>query len=103
MSTACRRSGDSGASQLRNQVRLSPDVSQSKIPTQIMVSQLEMIQPEQSQYGGVQVVQVDTILDGSQTDLVGRADGLAAFHAAAGHPYREAVRIVVAPRASTLG
>jgi len=61
-----------------------------------------MIQTEQSQDGGVQVVQVNTIVNGPQTDLVRRADGLAAFHAATSHPYREAIRIVVAPRAATI-
>ena len=50
----------------------------------------------------MQVVQVNAIVDGPQTDLVCRADGLAAFHAATRHPYREAIRIVVATRASPL-
>ena len=36
-------------------------------------------------------------LDGAQPELVGVADDLAALDAAAGHPDREAVRIVVAP------
>src|ERR1700730_5064235 len=67
-----------------------------------MVSQLKMIQTKQSQNGGVQVIQVNAILDGPQTDLICRADSLAAFHAATCHPYRETIRIVVAPRPAPL-
>src|SRR6266852_4688773 len=96
------RSGCSGVPQLRNQVSFTAYVGQTKVPAQIMVSQFEMIQTEQPKNGGVQVVQVNTIVDGPQTDLVRRADGLAAFHAATSHPYREAIRIVIAPRAATI-
>ena len=48
------------------------------------------------QDAGVQVVDVQPLLGRPQTQLVGRADHLAADHAAAGHPHREAERVVVA-------
>ena len=50
----------------------------------------------QRQDAGVQVVEVDAIADGAQAELVGGADDLAALDAAAGHPDREAVGVVVA-------
>ena len=55
-----------------------------------------MIQAETMQDRGVQVVDVDAILDGVQADVVGRAVADAALDAAAGHPDREAVGIVIA-------
>ena len=45
---------------------------------------------------GVQVVDVEAVLDGAEAEFVGGADGLAALHAAAGHPHREAGRVVIA-------
>ena len=45
---------------------------------------------------GVQIVNVHAIFDGPQAQLVGRADHLPAADAAAGHPHREAGRVVVA-------
>src|SRR5438876_13814 len=44
----------------------------------------------------MQVVHMNRTIDRAQTDLVGRADYLAAFHSAAGHPDGEAIRIVIA-------
>ena len=46
----------------------------------------------------MQVVHVDLVLDRLEAELVGRAVGHAALHAAAGQPHREAVRVVVAAR-----
>src|SRR5688572_25772499 len=46
---------------------------------------------------GVQVGNVVAVLDGVEADLVGRAVGEPALDAAAGHEYREAERVVIAP------
>ena len=41
---------------------------------------------------------VRAILDAAETQLVGRADGLAPFDRAAGQPHRKAVPVVIAAR-----
>ena len=46
----------------------------------------------------MQVGDVAAVLDAFEAELVGRADGLAALHAGAGQPHREAERVVVAAR-----
>ena len=43
----------------------------------------------------MQVVDMKGVLDGAQAEVVGAADRLAAFDAAAGHPHREAGGVVV--------
>src|SRR5205814_887325 len=58
-----------------------------------------VIQAEQLEDGRVKVVDVDALLAGAESELVSRADGPPALHAATGEPGREAVRIVVASRA----
>ena len=55
-----------------------------------------MVEAEQVQDGRVQVVDVDLVLDGVVAELVGRAVDDAALEAAAGHPHREAERVVIA-------
>ncbi len=54
-----------------------------------------MIQAEQPEDRGVDIVNVAGALDGAQTDLVGGADILPCFRSASGHEHREAPRIVV--------
>ena len=55
-----------------------------------------MIQPQQMQNRRVQVMHVHLVFGGVVTVVVGRSVGVTALHAAAGHPHRKAVRIVVA-------
>ena len=55
-----------------------------------------VIEAEQVQDCGVQVVDVDFVVDGGEAKLVGGADHLPALDAAAGEPHRKAVMIVVA-------
>ena len=55
-----------------------------------------MVEAHQVQDRGVQVVDVDPVLDGLQAELVGRAVDHAALDAAAGQPHREAQAVVVA-------
>ena len=55
-----------------------------------------VVESEQMQNRRVEIVYVQAILDCVQTNLVGRANGLAAFHSATRHPHRKAVGIVVA-------
>src|SRR5579872_7386209 len=67
------------------------------VPAVMAVRQLEVVHPHQVQDGGVQIVDVDAILDGAQAYLVRRTEGQSRLHAAACHPDREAPGVVVAP------
>ena len=60
------------------------------------ISQACVVDAHQVKNRGVNVVDVEAVFDRVQADFVGLADGLAAFDAAAGHPHRKAVRIMVA-------
>src|ERR1043165_1315218 len=66
-------------------------------PPFVEVGQLGVIQTQQMQDCGVDVVDVHLVLDRPQTPFVCFTDDLPALHAAAGKPHREAPRIVVAP------
>ena len=77
----------------------SPATSVSrKSPAVVAVRQLRVVEAEQVQDGGVQVVDADAIDGGLVADLVGLAVVDAALDAAAGEPGREGVRVVVAAR-----
>ena len=54
------------------------------------------IETEEPEEGGVQVVDVDAVLDRVEAQVVGRPDGLAATDAASGKPHGETGGIVVA-------
>ena len=57
-----------------------------------------MIQAEQAENGGVQVVDADLVLDGFVTELVGCSAVDAGLDAAAREPSGEGPRVVVAAR-----
>src|SRR5688500_13107772 len=54
-----------------------------------------VVEAQQPEDRGVDVADVHAVLDGVEAQLVGRSDRLAALHAAARHPDREAGRVVV--------
>ncbi len=58
-----------------------------------------MIDPQEMEYGGVDVVHGYRILHRTETKAVGRAELGATTDAGAGQPIREPVLIVVAPGA----
>ena len=60
----------------------------------------EVIEAQEVQDRGVNIVHVIRLLDSTQTNFVGRANGLTGLYTAARHPYSEAPGIVVAPIAS---
>ena len=61
-----------------------------------MVDEPGVVEAEQVEDRGLEVVGRDDVLDGAVADLVGRAVGHAALDAAAGQPDREALAVVVA-------
>ena len=54
-----------------------------------------MVESEQMQDGGVQVVDMDLVLGGIVTELVGRTVSESRFCTATGQPHRESVRVVI--------
>src|SRR5437588_399482 len=72
----------------RQQLRhhLAGHVGQPKIPTLEAVRQLEVVQAEQMQQRGMEIVDVNGVLDNAPADVIGLADDLPALDAAAGHP-----------------
>jgi len=72
------------------------DVGESEVGGGESVGELQMVHAGQVEHGGVQVVEVDFVLDGEVAVIVGGAVGHAAFDAAAGEPHGEALRVVVA-------
>src|SRR6516164_9484904 len=69
--------------------------SRPLIATVIQVSQLLVIEPEAMQDCCMDIMHVNAILDGVETNFVGCTVGDSAFDPAAGEPHREAVWIVV--------
>ena len=71
-------------------------VGQAEVAAGVAVGELLVVEAQQVQDRGVQVVDVDRVLDGLEAELVGRAVDVAALDAAAGQPHGEAVVVVVA-------
>ena len=65
--------------------------------TVVHIRKPHVIQPEHMEDSRVNVVNVDGLLRGSHADLVSGPVILSRFGATAGHPHREAPRIVIAP------
>src|SRR6186713_1291289 len=81
---------------------VSGDVGQPEVAAAVAEGEPRVVQAEEVQDGGVQVVDVDAVLDGLEAELVGLAVTNAPFDAAAGQPVGEGVRVVVATGASFL-
>src|SRR5262249_59006662 len=72
------------------------DVGQAEVAAGVAVGELFVIESEEVKYCGVQVVHMDLLLDGLETQVVGCAVDVASLDAAAGHPHGEAVVVMVA-------
>ena len=73
------------------------NIGQAKIPAGVPVCELFVVESEQMQQRRVQIVDVNVVFDRLESEFIRGAVNRAAFDAAAGQPYAEAVRIVVAP------
>ena len=71
-------------------------VREAVVATGVMEGELLVIEAEEAQDGGVQVVHVDDVGRRLEAELVGGSMDMAGLHAAAGHPHGEAVVVVVA-------
>ena len=71
-------------------------VGQAEVAAGVAVGELFVVEAQQVQDRGVQVVDVDLVFDGGEAEFVGGAVDVAALDAAAGQPHGEAVVVVVA-------
>ncbi len=86
--------------------RLPCDVGQAEIAAVVAIGQPRVIDAQQVQDRGVQVVDAHAVDDGLEAEFVGLAVVDAALDSAAGQPGGEGVRIVVAagaPLSATIG
>jgi hypothetical protein len=74
------------------------NVGQAKIPTVVTISQFGVIEAQQSQNGGVQVMDLDSVFHCLGAEFVGCAINSAAFGPATRHPGAKALIVVVAAR-----
>ena len=74
---------------------LSMHVGQAEIAAGVAVCKTFVVEAEEFQQRGVQVVDVDWFLDRFETEFVGRSVDVAAAHTAASEPHGEAVMVVV--------
>src|SRR5438552_978285 len=81
----------------------SVNIRKPEIAAGVAIGQLLMVEAEQMQHGGVQVVDVDLILHGEVTVIVRLAVTEAWLHAAAREPHGVALRIVIAAIAVEFG
>src|SRR5260370_5720660 len=72
------------------------DVGQAEIPAAITLGQLGVLNPEELEDGGVNIVHVDGFLDRLKAEIFGSAVDLAALHVAAGEPNGDAERMLIA-------
>ena len=63
-------------------------VGQAEVAAGVAVGQAFVVEAQQVQQRGVQVVDADAVLDGAETEFVSRAVGQAPFDATAGQPVR---------------
>src|SRR5688572_3172844 len=75
---------------------LTMNVGQAHVAAVEMVRQLLVIEAEQVKNSRVKVIDRLLVFRDAVAEMIGRADNRAAFHAAAGEPDAEAVRIVIA-------
>src|SRR5262245_49281568 len=95
-STAQERSS-SGTVASRQQLAddLAGDVRQAKVAALEAHSQAEMIQSQKMQDGGLQIVDVDAVLGGTEAEFVGGAESDAGLDAAAGQPHGKGLDVVI--------
>src|ERR1051325_7832653 len=90
------RSSGSGLSE-EGLLHHAMNIGQPVVPALEFEGELLMVEPELVQDRGVEVVDVDAVLDDVIRIIIGLPVRVAAFDAGAGQPDAEAARVVVAP------
>ena len=62
----------------------------------MQIGQLHIVETKQIKHRCMQIVNVQPVFDGMESQIIGRTDCLAPLDTAARHPHREAGRVVVA-------
>lgn len=75
---------------------MTVDVGEAEVATGVVVGEAFVIEAEEVEHGGMEIVHVEAIGDGGVTDFIGGTVGVAGFRAAPGEPGGEAARVVVA-------
>jgi hypothetical protein len=75
---------------------VSGNVGKSKIAARVAERKPGVIEPQQMENRGMQIMDVNRFFDRFETVLVGSAVNVAAAHPATCHPHREAMMVVVA-------
>ena len=71
-------------------------IGEAEVTASVAVSEAFVVNAQEMENGGVQVVNVDAIVDGAEAEVIAGAVGHAALDAAAGQPHGEAPAVVVA-------
>ena len=71
-------------------------VRQTEISAGVAIGQSFVIEAHQMQNRGMDVMHVDRVLDGTEAEFVGGPMDVAPTYAAARHPHRKAIVVVVA-------
>jgi four helix bundle protein len=77
-------------------VHLAMNIRQAEITAAVAVCEPLVIEAHQVQDGGVEIVDMHAVLDGVNSEFVGRAVDHAAADSATGHPHGETGAVVVA-------
>ena len=72
------------------------DVGQAEVAAVVAVGEPFVIETQEVEDGGVEIVMRDAVLDGVHAEFVGGAVGDPPLDAAARHPHGEAVMVVAA-------
>src|SRR5207253_1390871 len=96
---------DSLHTSLRQDVLHYPpmDVRQPEVASGVAEGQALVVEAEEVQDGGLQVMDVDRVIDDVEAEVVGGTVGESALDAAAGQPHGEGLRVVVAAEATVEG
>ena len=76
---------------------IAVDIGQAEVAAIVAEGELLVIQAQKVEYGGVEIVMRDGILDSVHPELVGRAVRDPRLDTAARHPHGEAVVVMAAP------
>ena len=74
------------------------NIGQSEVPTLEAIGQAFVVDPEQVQHGGVQVMDMDFVLHGTVAKFICCSPGKAGLDSTTCHPARKAHDMVVASR-----
>lgn len=75
---------------------MAVDVGEAEIATGVTEGQFFVIETEEGKDGGVEIVNVDFVFSGLETEFIGGTVDITSFDPAAGQPGGEAVMIVIA-------